>query len=73
MPTRPSVRPPPPCPHPLQVEDATFNAVLYCNRAAALQALGHHLDAVADCCVAAHLDGRYPRVLQVGGRAGPYW
>ncbi|KIZ04138.1 Chaperone protein dnaJ [Monoraphidium neglectum] len=48
----------------LKVEDATFNAVLYCNRAAALQALGHHLDAVADCCVAAHLDGRYPRVLQ---------
>jgi hypothetical protein len=55
----------PPAPPGPQVEDATFNAVLYCNRAAALQALGHHLDAVADCCVAAHLDGRYPRVLQV--------
>eukprot|EP00877_Chromochloris_zofingiensis_P007902 jgi/Chrzof1/3365/Cz12g22140.t1 len=48
----------------VKVEDATFNAVLYCNRAAALHSLGQYIDAIADCCIAAHLDATYPRVLQ---------
>ena len=49
----------------LEVKDATFRAVLHCNRAAALHGLGCYLDAIADCYAAAHLDASYPRVLQV--------
>ena len=50
----------------LNVEDPTFNAVLLCNRAAALHSMGQYLEAIADCCMAAKLDDKYPRVLQVG-------
>ncbi|WIA14404.1 hypothetical protein OEZ85_002930 [Tetradesmus obliquus] len=48
----------------LNVEEPTLNAVLLCNRAAALHACGQYLEAIADCCMAAQLDGKYPRVLQ---------
>jgi DnaJ family protein C protein 7 len=53
----------------LNVEEPALNAVLLCNRAAALHACGQHLEAIADCCVAAQLDDKYPRVLQVGRKA----
>lgn len=49
----------------LNVEEPTLNAVLLCNRAAALHACGQYLEAIADCCMAAQLNGKYPRVLQV--------
>lgn len=41
--------------------DAKLDAVLHCNRAAALSALGRHVDAVADCCAAEALDAAYLR------------
>lgn len=48
----------------MKVEDDAFNAVLYCNRAAAHHALGKYIDAIADCFTAAALDASYVRVLQ---------
>ena len=41
--------------------DDKLDAVLHCNRAAALSALGKHVDAVADCCAAEALDKGYLR------------
>lgn len=49
----------------LKVDDDTFNAVLLCNRAAALHCTDQYIDALFDCCVAACLDDKYPRILQV--------
>lgn len=46
------------------MEDVAFNAVLYCNRAAAHHAVGKYVDAIADCFTAAALDASYVRVLQ---------
>eukprot|EP00879_Flechtneria_rotunda_P025199 GHRR01026767.1.p1 GENE.GHRR01026767.1~~GHRR01026767.1.p1 ORF type:complete len:352 (+),score=132.55 GHRR01026767.1:740-1795(+) len=51
----------------LAIEDPSFNAVLLCNRAAAHHSNGQYLDAIADCYMAAELDDKYPRVLQVFG------
>ena len=48
----------------MKVEDDAFNAVLYCNRAAAHHAMGKYIDAIADCFTAAALDASYVRVLQ---------
>ena len=48
----------------VSVEDPSFNAVLYGNRAAAHHALGRYVDAIADCFSAASLDPAYIRVLQ---------
>lgn len=48
----------------LAADDAGLNAVLLCNRAAALHASGRHLEAIADCCLAEQLDGRSTRALQ---------
>lgn len=48
----------------VKVEDDAFNAVLYCNRAAAYHAVGKYVDAIADCFTAAALDASYVRVLQ---------
>ena len=48
----------------VKVEDKAFNAVLYCNRAAAHHASGRYIDAIADCFTAASLDASYVRVLQ---------
>ena len=48
----------------VKVEDDAFNAVLYCNRAAAYHAVGRYVDAIADCFTAAALDASYVRVLQ---------
>lgn len=45
-------------------DDPGVNAVLHCNRAAALHALGKYVEAVADCFVAAELDPGYMRVHQ---------
>lgn len=56
----------------LNIQEPTLNAVLLCNRAAALHACGQYLDAIADCCLAAQLDDKYSRVLQVGGAAPLY-
>jgi tetratricopeptide (TPR) repeat protein len=47
----------------------SLQAVLYCNRAAALNAQGSHVEAIVDCCLAGQLDDSLPRVLQV--RWGP--
>lgn len=44
-------------------------AVLYCNRAAALLAVGQYADALADCCAAAAHDGAYARPWKVRDRA----
>lgn len=46
------------------MEDGAFNAVLYCNRAAAYHAMSKYIDAIADCFTAAALDASYVRVLQ---------
>jgi predicted TPR repeat methyltransferase len=54
----------------LGADDAGLNAVLLCNRAAAMHSAGHHLEAVADCCLAEQLDPRSTRALQVGVLAG---
>ena len=48
----------------MKAEDDAFNAVLYCNRAAAHHAMGKFIDAIADCFTAAALDASYVRVLQ---------
>lgn len=48
----------------MKVEDDAFNAVLYCNRAAAHHTMGRYIDAIADCFTAAALDASYVRVLQ---------
>ncbi|KAI5073515.1 hypothetical protein GOP47_0011528 [Adiantum capillus-veneris] len=40
-----------------------FNAVCFCNRAAASQALGHIADAISDCSRAIALDAVYPKAL----------
>lgn len=40
-----------------------YNAVCFCNRAAASQALGHIADAIADCSRAIALDSNYPKAL----------
>lgn len=48
----------------VKVEDDAFNAVLYCNRAAAYHAVGRYVDAIADCFTAAALDASYVRVPQ---------
>lgn len=45
----------------------SLQAVLYCNRAAALNAEGSYVEAIVDCCLAGELDGSLPRVLQVRG------
>lgn len=46
------------------MEDKAFNAVLYCNRAAAYHAMSKYIDAIADCFTASALDASYVRVLQ---------
>lgn len=46
-------------------------AVLHCNRAAAHQACGRYLEALADCFRAAELDASYTRVYH--RRADAYW
>lgn len=48
----------------VKVEDKSFNAVLYCNRAAAYHAMSKYIDAIADCFTASALDASYVRVLQ---------
>ena len=48
----------------VKVEDKAFNAVLYCNRAAAYHAMNKYIDAIADCFTASALDASYVRVLQ---------
>ncbi|KAJ7561944.1 hypothetical protein O6H91_03G048600 [Diphasiastrum complanatum] len=44
-------------------ESRLFNAVLFCNRAAASQALGHVADAIADCSRAVVLDSKYAKAI----------
>ncbi|RLN23331.1 hypothetical protein C2845_PM07G06340 [Panicum miliaceum] len=44
-------------------ESLRFLAVCFCNRAAAYQAMGQILDAIADCSVAIALDADYPKEL----------
>lgn len=44
-------------------ESRPYNAVCFCNRAAASQALGHIADAIADCSRAIALDSVYPKAL----------
>eukprot|EP00887_Chlorella_sp_A99_P001003 scaffold5.g1003.t1 len=45
-------------------QEAYLAAVLHCNRAAALQAMGRHLDAIADCFRAEGWEPAYPRLYQ---------
>ncbi len=47
-----------------QADQNALKAVLHCNRAAALHALGAHVDALADCFAAAARDPAYLRALQ---------
>jgi DnaJ family protein C protein 7 len=44
-------------------ESRPFNAVCFCNRAAASQALGHIADAIADCSRAIALDPKYAKAI----------
>ncbi|CAA0815297.1 Heat shock protein DnaJ with tetratricopeptide repeat [Striga hermonthica] len=45
------------------VESRPFAAICFCNRAAAYRASGQILDAIADCCIAAALDGNYYKAI----------
>ncbi|KAK6937187.1 DnaJ domain, partial [Dillenia turbinata] len=45
------------------VESRPFAAKCFCNRAAAFQALGQIVDAIADCSLAIALDGNYSKAL----------
>lgn len=44
------------------VESRPFAAICCCNRAAAHQALGQIIDAIADCSLAIAFDGNYAKV-----------
>ena len=44
------------------IESRPFAAICFCNRAAALQALGQIADAIADCSLAMALDENYTKV-----------
>lgn len=44
------------------VESRPFAAICFCNRAAAHQALGQIIDAIADCSLAIAFDGNYAKV-----------
>lgn len=44
------------------VESRPFAAICFCNRAAAYRGMGQILDAIADCCLAIALDGKYYKV-----------
>lgn len=44
--------------------DDPFRAVLYANKAAALQAMGKYCDAVMECCISRTFDNTYIRALQ---------
>lgn len=44
------------------IESRPFTAICFCNRAAAHQALGQIVDAIADCSVAIALDKNYSKV-----------
>ncbi|KAJ6791222.1 Uncharacterized protein M6B38_245350 [Iris pallida] len=44
-------------------ESRPFAAVCFCNRAAAYQALGQIVDAIADCSLAIALDASYPKAI----------
>jgi len=44
-------------------ESLRFLAVCFCNRAAAYQAMGQILDAIADCSLAIALDADYARLV----------
>lgn len=44
--------------------DDPFRAVLYANKAAALQAMGKYCDAVMECCISRTFDNSYIRALQ---------
>lgn len=44
------------------IESRPFTAICLCNRAAALQALGEVMDAIADCNLAIALDEDYMKV-----------
>lgn len=45
------------------IESRPFAAICFCNRAAALQALGQIADAIADCSVAMALDENYTKAV----------
>ncbi|KAJ0043579.1 hypothetical protein Pint_17809 [Pistacia integerrima] len=45
------------------IESRPFAAICFCNRAAALQALGQIADAIADCSLAMALDGNYTKAV----------
>ena len=47
-----------------QPDQAQLKAVLHCNHAAAMSALGQHTEAVADCCAAIALDPSYLKAYQ---------
>lgn len=47
------------------VESRPFTAICLCNRAAAHQALGQIVDAIADCSLAMALDGKYIKVCLI--------
>ena len=47
-----------------QPDQAALKAVLHCNHAAAMHALGQHVAAIADCCAAIALDPSYLKAYQ---------
>ena len=47
-----------------QPDQAPLKAVLHCNHAAAMHALGQHVAAIADCCAAITLDPSYLKAYQ---------
>lgn len=47
------------------VESRPFAAICFCNRAAAHQALGQIVDAIADCSLAIALDRNYTKVCSL--------
>lgn len=47
-----------------QPDQAPLKAVLHCNLAAALHAMGRHTEAIAECCAAMALDPTYLKAYQ---------
>ena len=47
-----------------QPDQAPLKAVLHCNHAAAMHALGQLTEAIADCCAAIALDASYLKAYQ---------
>lgn len=52
-----------------QPDRTQLKAVLHCNHAEAMAALGRHTEAITDCCAAIELDPSYLKAYQLRAKA----